>query len=85
MSDRALWPSENVARARYYLSQVLKRRDLYDQHAASLEQEVQATVAQLLRHEGLGKAVAYHDNYPILLDFMVPWECRLVTPRQSQS
>ena len=84
MNDRAHWPSENIARAKYYFSQVLKQRDPNNQQAAKVEREARSIVDQSLQHEGLGKAAAYRGSYPLLFDFMVPWECRLVTPRKGQ-
>ena len=84
VNDWALWPSENIARAKYYMSQVLKKRDPKNQQAAKLEQEAKNSVDQLLKHESLGKAAAYHGDYAMLFDFMVPWECRLITPRKGR-
>ena len=69
-----------MARAKYYMSRVLKQRDPYNQQAAKLEQEALG----LLQHKGLGRAAASDSDYAILFDFMVPWECRLITPRKGQ-
>ena len=80
VNDRAIWPSENIARAKYYMSRVLKQRDPYNQQAAKLEQEAH----NFLEHKGLGRAAAYDSDYAILFDLMVPWECRLITSREGQ-
>ena len=84
VNDWALWPNENIARAKHYMSRVLKQRDHHSQPAVKLEQEARSILDQLLQHEGLEKAAAYHDDYDILFDFMVPWESRLITPRRSR-
>ena len=63
------------------MSRVLTQRNPYNQQAAKLEQEALA----LLQHKGLGRAAACDSDYAILFDFMVPWECRLITPRKGQA
>ena len=70
-----------MARAKYYMSRVLKQRDPHSQQASKLEQEALG----LLQQKGLGRAAACDSDYAILFDFMVPWECRLITPRKGQS
>ena len=62
------------------MSRVLKQRDPYNQQAAKMEQEALG----LLQHKGFGRAAAYDSDYAMLFDFMVPWECRLITPRKGQ-
>ena len=61
------------------MSRVLKQRDPYNQQAAKLEQAAH----NLIQQKGLGRAAAYESDYAILFDFMVPWECRLITPRKG--
>ena len=80
VNDRAIWPSENIARAKYYMSRVLKQQDPHNRQAAKLEQDALGSLQQ----KGLGRAAADDSDYAILFDFMVPWECRLVTPRKGQ-
>ena len=62
------------------MSKVLKQRDPYNQQAAKLEQEAHG----LLQEKGLERAAACDNDYAVLFDFMVPWECRLITPRKGQ-
>ena len=80
VNDRAIWPSENIARAKYYMSRVLKQQDPHNRQAAKLEQDALG----LLQQKGLGRAAAGDSDYAILFDFLVPWECRLITPRKGQ-
>ena len=83
-NERAVWPSENIIRAKYYLSQILRQRDPNNEKAVRSQREVEGSIEQSLIHEGLKEAAAYHGNYPILVDYMVPWKCRLITPRKAQ-
>ena len=62
------------------MSRVLRQRDPYNQQAAKLEQEALG----FLQRKGLGRAAADDSDYAMLFDFIVPWECRLVTPRKGQ-
>ena len=81
MNDGAIWPSENIARAKYYMSRVLKQRDPNNRQAAKLEQEAYG----FLQQKGLlGRRAAYDGDYAVLFDFIVPWECRLITPRKGE-
>lgn len=83
MNNRDLWPIEDVVRGKYYLSQVLKERDPHDKNALDLEREAKDGLEQLLAVDGSGKAAEYLDNLPMLYDYLVHWECRLITPRRK--
>jgi hypothetical protein len=45
--------------------------------------EATAGLEQLLALDSSGKAAEYGDNLSMLFDYLVHWECRLVTPRRS--
>jgi hypothetical protein len=82
MNKRDLWPVENVVRAKYYLSQTMKSLDPGDTAAAVLEEEAKKGLDRLLREDPSGMASEYGDNLPMLYDYLVHWEFRLVTPRR---
>ncbi|KAK4446601.1 hypothetical protein QBC34DRAFT_496876 [Podospora aff. communis PSN243] len=82
------WPRANTVRGRYYLSQVLlrmveeggdaTRRD----EALKLEKEAKEDLDQLLKLDDSDIASEYPGNFPLLFDYLVHWENRLVTPRK---
>ncbi|KAL9611296.1 MAG: hypothetical protein Q9167_004060 [Letrouitia subvulpina] len=72
----------DLVRAKYYLSQTLQQQDLPNEEATLLEQESMQSLQQILQQERLGKAALYDGDFPILFDYIVQWECRLVTPRR---
>ena len=64
------------------MSRVLRQLDPNNPQAAQLEQEAHA----FLQQKGLGRrAAAYDGDYAVLFDFIVPWECRLVTARKGEA
>lgn len=81
MDNRELWPIENVIRGQFYLSQILKGRNPLDQAALDLEKEAKESLERLLEEDGSGRELDYRHNLPLLYDYIVHWECRLVTPR----
>lgn len=83
MLQREIEAPEDSVRAKYYLSQTLKKQDPSSEEAATLEQESKASLHEILQKERSGKAAAYKADYPALFDYIVQWECRLVTPRRS--
>lgn len=85
MNRGDLWPVENVVRGKYYLSQTLKKTNPNDVSAASLEKEAKEALNQLLKVDVSGKALEYGDDLPMLYDYLVHWECRLITPRKPRS
>lgn len=84
MLQREIEAPEDSVRANYYLSQTLKQQDPSSEKAPILEQESKASLHEILQKERSGKAAAYHADYPALFDYIVQWECRLVTPRRSR-
>ena len=83
MLQREIEAPEDSVRAKYYLSQALKQQNPSSEEAAILEQESKASLHEILQKDRSGKAAAYHADYPALFDYIVQWECRLVTPRRS--
>ena len=81
VKDTELWPPENIVRAKYYLSQVKKALNPDDHEASLLEEEAKRDLHALLESETSGTARAYEGNDKLLFDYIVQWECRLVTPR----
>ncbi|KAK1750149.1 hypothetical protein QBC47DRAFT_310415, partial [Echria macrotheca] len=79
------WPVENAVRGRYYLSQIRKKINPQDAEAERMEQEAKARLEELLKLDFTGKAAEYRGDYPMLFDYLVNWECRLVTPRQPST
>ena len=77
------WPVENGVRGRYYLSQILKRTDAPPDEARKMEREAIDSLNELLKLDVSGKSREYEGDYPMLFDYLVNWECRLVTPRQA--
>jgi hypothetical protein len=79
-------PVENVARAQYYLAQVLFQTDPEDPEALQLDRSAKESLQQLLALDGSNAMSKYRSppNYPILFDYIVPWETRLVTPRKEK-
>ena len=51
-----------------------------------LEAEAKDSLEELLKHGDWDRIKEYREaeNYPILFDYIVPWECRLMTPREGQ-
>ncbi|KAI6765685.1 hypothetical protein HG530_006755 [Fusarium avenaceum] len=78
----AAWPNENVVRGNYYLSQVLKAREASSSEGEELEKEAIDELMVLLKADSRGKAESYHEDYPIVFDYLMHWEFRLVTPRK---
>jgi hypothetical protein len=77
------WPRENTLRARYYLSQALKGVTGFT--SAEADKMEKAAIEELeafleLDDTDMGR---YKGNYPMLFDYLVHWEHRLVTPRKS--
>jgi len=83
MTDRELWPVEKVVRGKYYLSQVWKKRDPNHKAALDLETEAKEALEMLLLADKSGKAEEYRDDMPMLFDYLVRVDCRLVTPRRK--
>lgn len=81
------WPDENNVRGRYYLSQVRKQTPGVDAKALAaadqMEAQAKRELYRLLERDNTGMATKYEDNLPMLFDFLVHWENRLVTPRKS--
>lgn len=83
LNKKVHWPSENVARAKYYLARALTKSNNSLDEACNLDREAKASLEKLLLRWGSDTVKEYLEpkNYPILFDYLVPWECRLVTPR----
>jgi len=81
------WPIENRVRAKYYLAQTLLKGNTHSEEARRLDLEAKSTLEELLCLGGLESIKEYLEpkNYPILFDYIVPWECRLVTPWSLES
>ena len=77
------WPKENVTRAKYYLSKTLIKLNLESEEGHGLESEAMSSLDEFLRNASWDQIQKYQDSedYPILFDYIVPWECRLVVPR----
>lgn len=75
------WPKENTVRGRYYLSQVL----LQQAEVSSLEMEAacRGALDELLKLDDSDITTQHRDNLPMLFDYLVHWENRLVTPRRA--
>ncbi len=78
----AAWPAENIVRGNYYLSQVLKTKSPWNDEALSMEKEAINELNELLKKDSRGKGEEYANDYPMLFDYLVHWEFRLVTPRK---
>jgi hypothetical protein len=74
---------ENITRGKFYLSQVLKANNPSDPAAIDMEREAKESLEELLKLDNHGTAEEYKDNLPMLYDYLVHWECRLVTPRKK--
>jgi hypothetical protein len=83
MNDREQWPIENIVRGKFYLSQVLKAVNPDDSTGLEMEMDAASGLEELLKLDCSGKAEEYRDNLPLLYDYLVHWECRLVTPRRK--
>ena len=59
--------------------------DVQQEEAARLDIEAKAALDDILRFEDLGPIAEYLEskNYPILFDYIVSWECRLVIPQKD--
>ncbi len=81
------WPLENTVRAQYYRSQALRRlaaaSNSSDAKAVELERTALEHLDNLLKLDRWGMADRCRGDYPMLFDYLVHWENRLVTPRQS--
>ncbi|KAL6720760.1 hypothetical protein ACLMJK_002685 [Lecanora helva] len=78
------WPVENETRAKYYLSRVLREKEPPEpERAEMLGAEAKASLDSLLQYGGWDRIREYQsaDDLPILYDYIVPWTCRLRTPR----
>ena len=85
LSKEVNWPTENKIRAKYYLGQTLLNLDSGSKEAMILDSQAKAPLKELLRHskwDGIERYEAIQ-NYEVLFDYIVPWECRLATPRES--
>jgi hypothetical protein len=78
-------PKENIARAEYYLAQILKSHDASSDEADRLEATAKESLMRLLNLDASGAMERYleEEDWPMLFDYIVTWECRLVTPRKS--
>ena len=78
-------PEENIARARYYLAQILKSQDTSSDEANELEMTAKKSLMRLLRLDASGTMNRYlgEEDWPMLFDYIVTWECRLLTPRKE--
>ncbi|KAK6208485.1 hypothetical protein LQW54_006831 [Pestalotiopsis sp. IQ-011] len=79
------WPVENIIRAEYYLSQVLKLARPHEDEWRDLECQASKDMKSILRHDDLHKAGILDDNLAMVFDYLVHWECRLVTPRNCSN
>lgn len=76
---------ENIIRAEYYLSQVLKLARPQDDKWRDLEGEASKDMQSILRYGDLHKAGILDDKSAMAFDYLVHWECRLVTPRSCSN
>lgn len=83
MNNRDLWPEENTVRAKYYLSQTLTKINPPDPAAAGHAKEAKDGLDRFLAADPSGKAQELGNDLPMLYDYLVHWECRLVTPRKK--
>ena len=78
------WPRENTLRAKYYLSQAMKgATGLTSAEAERMEKGAIEELERFLQSDDTGMGERYKGNYPMLFDYLVHWEHRLVTPRKS--
>jgi hypothetical protein len=77
------WPFENTVRGRYYLSQVLGRKK--NEEAVTLETDAKKELDSLLKLDDTAMATRHAGDYPMLFDYLVHWENRLVTPRRAST
>ncbi|KAK4227029.1 hypothetical protein QBC38DRAFT_455664 [Podospora fimiseda] len=79
------WPRENTVRARYYLSHALKGvLGDTDDEGNEIEASAKTELELFLRMDDTGMGTRYAGKYPMLFDYLVDWEHRLVTPRKPQ-
>lgn len=76
-----------MTRAKYYLAQVLKETHSSKLEIAQLEEEAKQSLSDLLRLDGSNTMKDYveAEDYPILFDYIVSWELRLITPRKHMA
>src|SRR3569833_311634 len=82
------WPFENTVRGKYYLSQVLQQNSNEKSpktEALQLEEKAKEDLYQLLQLDRSRMAARYGNNFPMLFDYLVHWENRLVTPRKDDA
>ena len=84
------WPRENVARAKYYLSQVLLLKEGEDtkEEGAALQREARSLLEELLTPVRGEDAVARQlesdksgSTEGTLFDYLAPWGYRVVVPQ----
>ncbi|KAJ5442003.1 hypothetical protein N7445_005010 [Penicillium cf. griseofulvum] len=82
------WPEENTIRGQYYLSQVLKNNfQGYSRvgEALKLEKKAKEKLDKILKLDTTEMASKHRGNDPMLFDYLVHWENRLITPRKQVS
>jgi hypothetical protein len=47
-----------------------------------MEQDAKDHLHELIQMDLSGKAAEYSGDYSMLFDYIVNWECRLITPRK---
>ena len=59
--------------------------DSESKEAETLDSQAKASLKELLRHDQWIDIEKYQarEDYEVLFDYIVPWECRLNTPRDS--
>ena len=83
------WPKENTVRGRYYLSQVLLqqaevKKSLSDRvDGLKMEEASEQDLDGLLKLDDSDIATKHRGDLPMLFDYLVHWENRLVTPRKA--
>ena len=81
------WPHENVARAKYYLSQVLILKEgIASKEGTRLEQEAKTSLEELLTPEQRNDIVNQFNGESkltdtVLFDYIEPWGYRIIVPQ----
>lgn len=77
------WPQENSIRVKYYLGQLLISSSSRIREGEKLQKECVAE-ALILVHKARGHDDVHGLSEQILIDWVVAWELRLITPRTKQ-
>ena len=78
------WPQENVARAKFYLAQTLRKQIGDDsEEAAAVEREARELLVNFLTPDCTLGVEEYLDDERVLFDYVVPWGYRIVVPQKK--